>query len=153
MVAPVDTAPRREETPTPHKDVDWLGLLETACGESCDLGQHRRLAKPGKDKFPSPGQKSFNIGTIATNRGRERRSPGSIPPRRRWKPHPHWVVANLRRLMEPARGQSCPSGQRRHPAALRIRFYSRMRTPSITLQLQLPANENIDRPGRYRPAR
>ena len=79
MVDPVDTAPRGEETPTPHKDGDWLGFMEPVRGESWDLGQRRGLAKPGKDKFPSPGQKSFNIRTIATIPERERRSPGSIP--------------------------------------------------------------------------
>ena len=57
--------------------------------------------------------------TIATNRGREWRSPGSIPLRRGWKPQPHWVVVDWLKLMQAARGESCPSGQRRHPAALK----------------------------------
>ena len=43
--------------------------------------------------------------------------PGSIPPRRVWKPRSHWVIADYLRLMDPARGQSFPSGQRRGPAA------------------------------------
>ena len=30
---------------------------------------------------------------------------------------PHWVIANWLGLMEQARGESCPSGQRRGPAA------------------------------------
>ena len=43
--------------------------------------------------------------------------PGSIPPRRVWKPQPHWVIADwLELIMEPARGESFPSGQRRGPA-------------------------------------
>ena len=93
--------------------------MEPARGKSCDSGQRRGPADPGKDKFPSPDQKSFNMRTIATNRGREWRSPGSIPLRRGWKPQPHWVVVDWLKLMQAARGESCPSGQRRHPAALK----------------------------------
>ena len=73
---------------------------------------------PRDDKFPSPDQKSIHISTTPTIRGRKRKSPGSIPPRRVWKPQPHWVIADwLELIMEPARGESFPSGQRRGPAA------------------------------------
>ena len=47
----------------------------------------------------------------------KRRSPGSIPPRRVWKPLPHWLVVDWLRLMEPAHGEGCLSGQRRRPTA------------------------------------
>ena len=43
--------------------------------------------------------------------------PGSIPLRTVWKPQPHWLVAGWLGLMEPTRGESCPSGQRRGPTA------------------------------------
>ena len=33
------------------------------------------------------------------------------------QPQPHWLLADWLRLMEPVRGESCPSGQRRDPAA------------------------------------
>ena len=56
---------------------------------------------------------------LPTTRGRKRRSPGSIPPRRMSKSQLHWVIADWLGLMEPARGESCPSGQRRGPAAPR----------------------------------
>ena len=96
---------------------DWLGLMEPARGESSPSGQRRSPAAPGEDKFPSPGQKSFRISTTPKRRGRKRRSPRSILPRRVWKPQPHWVIADWLGLMEQSRSESCPSGQRRGPAA------------------------------------
>ena len=65
----------------------------------------------------SPDEKSLHISTTATTRRRKRRSPGSVPSRAVWKSQPHWVIADWLGLMEPARGESCPSGQRRGPAA------------------------------------
>ena len=96
---------------------DWLGILEPARGESCPLGQRLGPAAPGGDKFPSPGQQPLHISTSPTTRGRKCTSPGSIPPRKAWKPQPNLLVANWLRLMERARGESCPSGQRRGPTA------------------------------------
>ena len=91
--------------------------MEPACVESCRSGQRRGSGRFGEDKFPSPDQKPFHTSTTPTNRGRKRRSPESIPPRAVWKPQLHWVVADWLGLMEPARGESCPSGKRRGPAA------------------------------------
>ena len=131
--------------------------MEPARGESCPSGQRRGPAAPEEDRFLSPHQKSLHISTTSTTpttRGRQGRSPGSIPPRRVWKPQPHWVVADWLRLMEPARGKSCPSGQRvevpPHPG--RIISRPRIINLSISLQLQQPGDENADPPGRYRPA-
>ena len=157
--SPGSIPPRRVWKPLPHwVIVDWLGLMKPARGEGCPSGQRRGPAAPGEDKFPSPGQKPFHISTAPTTRGRKRRSPGSIPPRRVWKPLPHWVIVDWLGLMEPARGDSCPSGQRRGPAAPgedkgRISSHRRVRNPSIYLQLQHPGDVNADPPGRYRPAR
>ena len=110
---------RRVWKPQPNWVIaDWLGLMELARGESCPSGQRRGPAAPGEDKFPSPGQKSFQISTTPKTRERKRRSPGLIPPRRGWKPHPRWVIADWLGLMVPARGESCSSGQRRGPAEL-----------------------------------
>ena len=64
-----------------------------------------------------PRMKNTSISLQTPTRGRKRRSPGSIPPRKVWKPQPNWLVANWLRLMESARGEGCPSGQRRGPAA------------------------------------
>ena len=38
---------------------DWLGLMESARGESHPSGQRRGLTAPGVDKIPSPDQNSF----------------------------------------------------------------------------------------------
>ena len=71
------------------------------------------------DRVSSPYQKSFHISTTPTTLGQKRRSPGSIPPRRVWKTQPHLLVADWMKLMEPARGESCPSGKRQGSAAPR----------------------------------
>ena len=53
--------------------------------------------------------------------------------------------------MEPARGESDPSGQRRDPAAPeKIGSHPRIGNISVSLQLQQPGDENGDPPGRYR---
>ena len=115
---PRSIPPRRVWKPQPHWVIaDWLGLMEPARGERCPSGQRRGPAAPGEDKFPFPGQKSVHISTTSTTRGRKRRSPGPIPPRRVWKPRPNWVIADWLGLMGPERGESCPSGQSRGPAA------------------------------------
>ena len=44
-------------------------------------------------------------------------SHGSMPLHTVWKPQPHGLVVDWLGLMEPARGESCPSGPRRGPAA------------------------------------
>ena len=91
--------------------------MGSARAESCSSGQRRGLAAPIEDRISSPGQKSFRISTTSATRGREQRTPRSIPPRTVWKPQPHWMVANWRGLMGSARGESCPPGQRRGLAA------------------------------------
>ena len=118
--SPGSIPPRRVWKPQPKRLVaNWPRLMESARGKNCPLGQSRVPAAPGEDKFPSPGQKSFHASTNPAIRGGKRRSPGSIPPHRVWKLQPHWVIADWLGLMEPARGESCPSGQRRSPAAPR----------------------------------
>ena len=105
--------PRRVWKPQPHWLVaDWLRLMEPARGESYTSGQRQRPAAPGEDNVLSPDDKLLNPSTTPTTRGRKRRSTGSIPTRRVWKPQPHWLVADWLRLMEPTRGESCTSGQR-----------------------------------------
>ena len=103
------------ETLIPLADADWLGLMAPARGESCPAGQRRGPAAPGKDKFPAPDQKSFNTSTTPTTRGRNRRSSGSISPDIIWKPQPHRRVADWLVLMEPAHGESSPSGHAEVP--------------------------------------
>ena len=44
--------------------------------------------------------------------------PGRYRPAWLWKPQPHWLIADWLGLMEPARGESCPSNKRRGLAAL-----------------------------------
>ena len=92
--------------------------MKPARGESCHSRQRRGPAAPREDKYPSPDQKSFHISTTPTTWGQKRRSPGSLPLRPVWKRRPDWLVADLLRLMEPARGESCTSCQCRGLGAL-----------------------------------
>ena len=127
--------------------------MDPARDESCPSGQRRGPAALGEDRVSSPDYKSFHISKTPITRGRKRRSPGSIPLPTVWRPQPHWLVDWLGH-MEPARGESCPSRQRRGPAAPEeIGYHPRIRNPSISLQIQQPGDENGDPPGRYRPAR
>ena len=96
---------------------DWLELVEPARGESCPSRQRRGPAAPEEDNVSSPDQKSFHHSTPSTARSRKRRSHGSLSPRTVCKPQHHWLIADWLGLMEPACGASCPSGQRRGPAA------------------------------------
>ena len=112
----VDTAPQGVE-PQPHwVVVYWLRLMEPARGESCPSGQRRHPAAPKKDQVLSPDENSFHTPTTPTNRERKQWSPRSIPPRAVRKPQPHRRIVDRLGLMEPARGESCDSGQRRGPA-------------------------------------
>ena len=91
--------------------------MEPARGERCPSRQRRGPAAREEDKVPSPDQKSFQIFTNPTTRGRKWRSHGSIPPRTVWKLQPHWLIADWLGFMRPARGESCFFGQRRDRAA------------------------------------
>ena len=116
--APGSKPPRTMRKPQPYWLVaDWLGFMEPARDESCPSGQRRGSAAPGEDKCLSPDQKSSYISTTPANRTGKRRSPGSVPFRTAWKPQPHWLVADWLGLMQPARGESCPSEQCRGPVA------------------------------------
>ena len=64
------------------------------------IGSHPRIRNP-----------TVSLQLTATIWGRKRGSPGSIPLRTVWKPHPHCLVGNWLALMEPAGGESCLSGQ------------------------------------------
>ena len=77
-----------------------------------------------------------------------------ILPRTVWKSQRHRLVADWLRLVEPTRGESCPSDNVEvppHPGRTGSR--PRIINPSISLQFQQPGDENGDFPGRYRPAR
>ena len=133
---------------------NWLGLMEPARGESCFAGQRRGPAVPGEDRVASP-VRIPSISLQPNNSGTKTEIPPVNTVSQGVKPQPNWLVDDWMRLMEPARGESCPSGQRLEvpPRQGRIRFYPRMRTPSISQQLQQPGDEKRDRPGRYRPTR
>ena len=91
--------------------------MEPARGESCPSGQRRGHATPGGRIGFHPRIKNSSISLqLQQPGGRKRRSPASMPPRMVWKPQPNWVIADWLRLMEPARGESCFSGQHRGPA-------------------------------------
>ena len=95
---------------------DRRRLMEPARGKSCLSGQCRGPATPGDKRVSSSDQNPFHISTTPSTRKRKRRSPWSIPLRRLCKPQPNFLVADRRRLMEPGRGESCLSRQRRGPA-------------------------------------
>ena len=134
---------------------DWLGLTEPARGESCPSGQRRGPADPREYNISSPDQKYFHISTTPTAWGRKRRCPGSIPPRTVWNPQPHWLIADWQGLMEPARRESCPSGQRR---AFTAPGEDKVSSPDqisfhISTTLTNQRDKYGDSTGRYRPTR
>ena len=109
---------------------DWLVLMEPAHGENFPVGQRRSPAAPGEDKILHPDQKYFNISITRTTQERKRRSSGSIPRRTLWKNVRQWLIADWLGLMEPARGEISPLGQRRRPAVVgEDRFFTRIRNP------------------------
>ena len=138
-------------TATPLGDYSFAGAHEASGRRELPLRTTSRSRRTRGRYGIIPDSKSFNISATPTDRGRRRRSPGLIPPRKVWKPQHQWLVATWLRLTESARGENCPSSQRGRPAALRIRFFLRMRTAFIPLQIQQPGDEKRDRPGRYRP--
>ena len=50
---------------------------------------------------PIPGSAIFHVSTTPTNRGRQRWSSRSIPPRTVWKPQPHWLIADWLGFVKP----------------------------------------------------
>ena len=95
---------------------NWLRLMELLRGESCPSGERRGPTATEEDKFPCPGQKPLLISSTPTTRGRKRTATGCLPPHRLCNPQPNLLVADWLRLKQPARGDSCLSGQRRGPA-------------------------------------
>ena len=96
----------------------------------------------------SPDEKIFNIVKSSTSWGRERRSPGSIPPRSLWKRQSHWLVTvswGLRagRVVSLANVEVSPH-QGRTPS------HSRIGKPSIYLRPQQLGNRDGDCSGPYR---
>ena len=96
---------------------DCSGLIElravgVAPGSNAEVPLHT-----GEDTFLSLDQKFAHISTTPTTRGRKRTFPGSILSRSVWRPQSHLVIADCPGLMDPTRGECCPSVQRRGPAA------------------------------------
>ena len=153
----VDTAPYGVETPSHRLTADRLGLtahIEPARGESRPSGQGQGPAENGEDNIPSPDPKHFDACTTPAPRGQNKLSPGSIPPRTVWEPHPNRRIADRLGLMKPVRGKSCPSGQRRGTAAPGDdKLPSSDQRPFKHLPLQHPGDANSDPLGRYCLAR
>lgn len=94
----------------------WLGLRGPARGESCLPGRRRGPAAPRDSKVSCLDHKSSRTSATPTNNpGTD--LPGSIPPRSVWKSRPHGLIYDWLMLMESARGESCPTEQRRGPSA------------------------------------
>ena len=65
-----------------------------------------------------------------------------------WKPHPRRLVADWLGLMEPARCESFPLGQRRGPAgSANDLSHPLTKNLSTRIQAQQPEDENGDPPG------
>ena len=90
--------------------------MELVRGESRPSGQRRDPATTGENDFSPPDLRSFHVSTTPAHRGQKNRSPGSIPLRTVCNPQLDWLAARWLGLMEPARGESFPSGQRRSAA-------------------------------------
>ena len=101
--------------PTGHWLISWGPRSQS--GARVYLEPTPKSRRTREEKLPSPDQKSFHISTTRTTPGRKRRSPGSIPPRRVWKPQPNRVMDDCIGPMGLARGERCPPGQRRGPDA------------------------------------
>ena len=94
-----------------------MGLMEAERGESCPPGQCQGPAAPGEDTYPSPYHKSVHTYLYNSNNPEKKpQIPGvDTSPQGVEIPNP-WVIAGWMGLMEAARGESCPLGQRRGPA-------------------------------------
>ena len=127
--------------------------MEPGRGEGCSSSQRRGSAAPREDKVSSPDDNSLHMSTTPATRRRKWRSPGSISPRKVWKPQPHWLVAKWLGLMEQAGGEVCPSGHGRGCAAHVKVNHPRIRNSFISLKFRQTGNQDGDPTGRYRPTR
>ena len=97
---------------------DWLGSCSQRSAITAPLANVEVPPHPGRiGSHPRIRNPSISLQLTPTSWGRKRGSPGSILPRTVWKPQPHWLVPDWLGLMEPAGGESCPSGQGRGCAA------------------------------------
>ena len=124
--------------------------MEPECRERCPFGQRRGPTAPGDDTTSYAYKKIIHISAPSTTWEQRRRFPGSIPPRRVWKPHPHWLVAvswslNAGRVVHLTNVEvpSNPERTRSHP---------RIRKSSISLGPQQSWSRDGDCPGLNRPA-
>ena len=132
---------------------DWLGLIMPPRGEGFPSDLGRGPVAPGQNYFPSPGKKFFHISTPPTTRSREEKYPGSILPRRVFKPQSHWPIADWLGIWSKRAARVAPwANAAVPPHPERIRSHPRVRNPSIYLLLQQPVAVKKNLPGRYRPA-
>ena len=94
------------------------------------------------DRSPSPAQKSFHVSTTPTTRGRKRRFPGSIPPRRVWKPQLLWAIADWLGLSQRTAGLAPRANAEVPPHTGRISCH-----PQIIRSEILPYVYNSNNPG------
>ena len=112
-----DTYPQGVETPTPLAD-SWL-----AGGWGSWNQRTARVTPRHNAEVPSHPRTirshpliriscTWYISTTRTTRGRKQIYPALIPPRKVWKPPPHWLIYGWLEFMKSACDKSCPSGQR-----------------------------------------
>ena len=90
--------------------------MEPARGESCHYGQRRRPAVLREDQVLSSDDKSLHFHYNSNNPGTKKEIARVDTAPQGVEPQPQGVIADWLGLMEPALGESCPSGQRRGPA-------------------------------------
>ena len=147
MIPRVDSAPHGVETPTP---LVGCCLMEPVRQERCSFSQRRGPTAPGDDTASYADKKIVHISATSITREQRREFPASIPPRRVWKPHPHWWVAVSWRLSP---GRVIPlANVSVLPNPERARSHPRTRNSSISLRPQQPGSRDRDPPGLNRPA-
>ena len=143
----MDHAPHGVETPTP---LVGCCLVEPECRERCPFGQRRGPTAPGDDTTSYAYKKIIHISAPSTTWEQRRRFPGSIPPRRVWKPHLHWLVAVSWSL---SAGRVIPlTNVEVPPNPEWTRSHPRIRKSSISLGPQQSWSRDGECPGLHRPA-
>ena len=107
---------------------------------------------PGRvGSYPRIRNPSISLQLTPTNRGRERGSPGSILPRTVWKPqHTGLMLFGWGSWSQRATRIAPPAKVEVAPLTRRLRSYPRIRTFSISLQLQPTGDQDGDPKSRYR---
>ena len=142
VISRVETSPHDVETPVPPADRRSAGdRTENQCAPG-RISSHPRITNPSIHlQLQLPGDENEDPP------GRYRRAGCGNPNPSGWLLIGWCIWCQRAARVTPLANVEVP------PRPRRIRFYLRMRTHSIPLQLQQPGDEKRDRLVRYRPAR